>query len=111
MESCFQTRDPTILVFDGGWTARHVCLHSPKTTSLMDDGNHKCDSDFDLLVGVASYGETITHALLITITIAAKQACKHAHSGTEKSSRHDSRKLVTLLLIIIPDCERVSTAT
>jgi hypothetical protein len=91
MESCFQTRDPTILVFDGGWTARHVCLHSPKTTSLMEDGNHKCDNDFDLLVGVASCGETITHALVITIAIAAKQACTLRHTAEFESRLTQAR--------------------
>lgn len=69
-----------------------VCnVHSPKSTSSMADGNHQCDSDFDLLVGVASYGETITHALLIPSLLLLPPS-KHAHSGTQQSSRHDSRR-------------------
>jgi hypothetical protein len=41
MENRFQTRDPNILVFDGGWTARHVCLQCAFTEVHLLDGRWK----------------------------------------------------------------------
>jgi len=84
-----------------------VCVRrAPFTISLgalRDD--RECDSDFDLLVGVAFSGRTprLTPNLYY---------CRQAnwHSGTVQSSRHDSRQQASPLLIIkFSVCERVST--